>query len=383
MLSSMYSVDKITKLEDFLMLASDWEEAIEKSTETSVFLTFEFIRAEWENLGWESISDGDISPLILIVRNGEEIAGIFPFLKEKTVLFGLPVLRLRAFGNLYLDRTAMILVNNHQHVIEKALWFLMKEEGSWNIIYLQNVSPDTLLAAYIEKCSRSLKIKLETVPGYRSPYIARHSSWQEYFALRSSNFHKQIKNKTNSLNKKVGNFSVFEYRTPEDVDQAMSIVFKIDSNSWKGNAHTSLSATVRSMAYWKILTKYLADKGRVRIWILWVNADPVAFEYHVKFDNKIYSMKWSYDNRFQKYSPGLILKLKSTESFWNEGIDEIDLLGIEDHFKLTWSNSIRHHDNIYLFNNTAYSTLALVIFRIFRTLAQLKQPMMALWRQYS
>jgi CelD/BcsL family acetyltransferase involved in cellulose biosynthesis len=178
--------------------------------------------------------------------------------------------------------------------------------------------------------------------------------WASYLAARSKNFHQVLKNKTNRLTRE-GGFRCVAYETPDEVEGILPTIFEVDARSWKGRAGTAIGSSEGARRFYTELSKSLARRGEVSIWVLWRADRPVAFEYHVLYDGVVFSMKWSYDQEHHAFSPGLVLKRASTEHFWKRGVREIDLLGNADGFKLKWTSDVRRHVNLYAFNRGAYA----------------------------
>jgi len=348
----MWTIEKITRIDDFIALSSQWDHCLEQTPEQVLYVSADFIRAEWEHLGWESPAPPAATPFVLVIRENDEIVGLFPLIKESTRAWLWPMTVLRTLGSRYLDRSDMIMTRNAPEVVERVLQFLAQEEPGWNVLWLQNAVQGSTLIKEAAARSRSYGFRLATVESQQSPYIEKSGPWDRYFSSRSKNFHKRLKNKSNGLAKTAGPVVAREYASPEEAAEALQTAFAIDSRSWKAAQGTALSSTAASKAFWQTLTRYLAEKDRVRIWILWARDQAIAFEYHVLYGRRVYSMKWSYDAAFQRFSPGLLLRCRSLESFWQQDIREIDLLGVSDDFKEQWTDKTRNHENVYLFNHT-------------------------------
>jgi len=108
-----------------------------------------------------------------------------------------------------------------------------------------------------------------------------------------------------------GELHAKEYKSPSDIEFALNIAFDIASKSWKAKVGTAISSTDKRKDYWQALLLRFSQRGRVRIWILWLNGKPIAFEHHIIYQNRVYSLKWGYDQEYQRISPGFLLKYKS------------------------------------------------------------------------
>lgn len=342
-------------------MESYWDACLQKSPHHLVFLTFDFIKTEWEHVGWEHDEEKRQVPFVLVVKEDDEILALFPLVKEKTRFYGFPVTCVRPLSHIHVDRSDAIIVKNPQRAITAFYEYFCRQDMSWNILMFKNILAESDMMHYADSVPPTMKI--EVMNGNDSPYIQKDISWSDYLKNRSKNYHKRLKNKFNRIKKDKGNVFTREYRTQDETSYALQKAFEIDLKSWKGENGTALSSTQKTKGYWEALTNYLAGKQRVRIWLLWTDDTPIAFEYHVVYNKTFYSLKWSFDKKYQQYSPGLLLKFFSMEAFWKEDVTEIDLLGNSDSFKEDWAENKRSHCNLYIFNSGFYSRA--VYFTIF------------------
>jgi len=302
--------------------------------------------------------------MILLEKDkNNRTCSIFHFYKESGKFIGLPAVILRHLSNIYCDRNEPIFNRTYKTAFSGVLNYITTHKR-WNILNLKNVPCDSYFFKQGKHIFEKNGFKFEVLQGYQSPYIKKTAKWDDYLKERSKNFHKSLKNKLNRAKRDGIKIKYIEYSLPEEIEKAIEIAFDIDRNSWKHKKGTSLSANEKTKKYWRSLSKELAQNNMLKICILWFDNTPVAFEYHGLYNNTIYSMKWSYDERFSKYSPGLILKFNSMKSFWNDDFEEIDLLGTSDSFKEKWTKVKRNHYNIYIFNNNPYSLLLYILFKL-------------------
>lgn len=351
----MLTIEKITKFEDFLKLEDEWNTVLEQSDTNIVFLSFEFLRTEWECLGWENPLPENFNVFILIAKEDGKIKGILPLVKYKTTFSGFPIKKIRVLGKLSMRR-GIIITSQYEEVLIAILKYFINTEWDWNIIEFVQILKHSRYTELIEDISRENGLGTFLIDSQTSPYIEVNKGWEEYFRERSKNFHKSLNNKINKLSQR-GHFECREYHTLEEIEEALPIIFEIDLKSWKGKEGTAISSSEASKRLFILLSKYFAKREGISIWILWLNDIPIAFEYHLIYNKIVYSLKWSYDEEYNMFSPGLVLKKASTEYFFKKGFKEIDLLGRADSFKLKWTDKTRQLCTIYISNRDFYSKL--------------------------
>ena len=358
----MMQVERISEYNSFLKMESYWDDLLHKSAYNLVFLTFDLIKTEWEHLGWEIAKEVILEPFILLVRENDEIVAIFPFVKGKMSFYGFPITYIRPLTNIYTDRFDVIFIKKPLEVFKRVIDYFKTEETGWNLLTFNNIEESSYLIKYASSTS---DFKIGIMNGHRSPYVDTNIDWRDYIESRSKNCHKQLRNKLNRIERGGDKIIAREYHGPEEVKCALDIAFDIDMKSWKAKNGTGISSTSKTKNYWHTLTRHLSQKNRVGIWLLWLNDKAIAFDYHVIYDKKIYSLKCSYDEAYQRYSPGFLLTYEILKSIWSTGIREVDLLGSTDLAKEVWTAKKRQHYNIYIFNNNFYPNLIhYIVFRI-------------------
>jgi len=361
----MLTIECITEIDDLYTLQPVWDTTLQKSEHNLLFLSYIFVSTEWENLGWELDREKKLVPFILLIKENDQILGFFPFVKERKTLRGFPVTIIRTLGHTYLDRTDMIITDKAQATTKEILHYFKKKDTSWDILLMQNILEDSSFVKHTTEVCKNNKFTIAIKQGYQSPYIRKNTSWPEYLKSRSKNFHKKMRNKTNRLTKNMGEIIARHYSSPEEIAFALQIAFDIDAKSWKAQEGTAMSSSVKSRSYWQSLSTHLSGIGQVRIWLLWINGQALAFEYEVTHNKKTYCLKWSYDKKYAHYSPGFLLKYKILEFLWQEDITEIEFLGTSDAFKEQWADKKKKHYNFYIFNYTFYSqAMYLIIFKV-------------------
>jgi CelD/BcsL family acetyltransferase involved in cellulose biosynthesis len=72
-----------------------------------------------------------------------------------------------------------------------------------------------------------------------------------------------------------------------------------------------------------------------------VGAEPVAIHFGFTFRERYYYYIPSFSMKFQAYSPGRILMLRSMERAFKDGLTEFDFLRGDEPYKFDWANGAR------------------------------------------
>jgi CelD/BcsL family acetyltransferase involved in cellulose biosynthesis len=71
-----------------------------------------------------------------------------------------------------------------------------------------------------------------------------------------------------------------------------------------------------------------------------------------------YFLKTAYDPSYKKFSPGTILLSNAIKDCFDMNLEEFNLCGIPERYKVRWANAHREVGDIFIFNNTLIGRLA-------------------------
>lgn len=124
---------------------------------------------------------------------------------------------------------------------------------------------------------------------------------------------------------------------------AISAINEIEKNSWKALAKQNMHAKGQFEFYANLIIKKLVT---VRV-ALYENV-AVAYRIEKKNNETLYILKWSFDEKFRRYSPGFYLLTKDLQLSLNEEVRYIDLYGSPDPMKLILANRfVKRFDIIF------------------------------------
>ncbi|WEH36591.1 GNAT family N-acetyltransferase [Streptomyces sp. AM 4-1-1] len=112
--------------------------------------------------------------------------------------------------------------------------------------------------------------------------------------------------------------------------RAAEDVLRVDDRSWKAERGQSM----RMRAGQGELYRRLVETGTVTVSFLKDHGRPVAFRMDARIKDRVMCLKWSYDESYRRYSPGLYLLTEGLRREWaGRGICTVDLHGSPDALK--------------------------------------------------
>jgi CelD/BcsL family acetyltransferase involved in cellulose biosynthesis len=343
-------VDVVTRHEDFVKLKPAWDSVLEKSAGNDVFLTFEWFDTWWLAFGKAKC------PMVIVVKNGHDVAGIAPLAICRTRFMGLPVRMIGFMENDNSPHCDFILSRSPVNSIYSIVRYLKRSTVNWDLICLRNIPKSSATCAVLADTLKRNRMLFAVEEGLHSPFIEIDRDWQTYFGSRSWKFRKVLRNKLNRM-KRLGHYEIQEIDQVDDPRKVLDSIFGVSRNSWKGRCRKDVSGIREVRRFFEVLSEIAAQRHWLKIWLMSVNGQPVAYEYHLKYKQREHALRGDFDERCRNNHPGSVLDAHIVERLFENGLEEYDMGGGNDYYKRRWTSTVREHCTFAIFKNTAYGTL--------------------------
>jgi hypothetical protein len=100
------------------------------------------------------------------------------------------------------------------------------------------------------------------------------------------------------------------WRFGDDLDSWIEEFLRLESNSWKGEAGTSLSASERDTEFFRRSLRAMARAGALLFMRLKVGENTIAMLVNFAVGGAGYSFKICHDQAYERYSPGVLIELE-------------------------------------------------------------------------
>lgn len=331
----------INNFQDFLSLEGIWGGILEKSRSDQVFLTFEWVKSWWLAFGKDCLLN------ILLVTEDDAVIGIAPLMIKKINFLGL---RLKKLGFIYNDNAShadfLLMSGKEKDGLCAIIGYLKSEKPPYDIIELLNVPMESpnygIMLEKLKKGNFLFVLK----DGLRSPYLPIETGWQAYISKRSRKLRSAIRYNHNKVKKS----TQYQIERPENPkDEITDYIADISAKCWKARRKGDISCSEENKIFFKALSRAAAKKGWLNIWLLKFNGKAIAYEYCLKYKNKIYALRSDFDEDYRFASPGVILNIGLIRSCFEDNLSELDFCGHEDEYKKRWTSSLREHRHIVIY----------------------------------
>ncbi len=344
------NIHPVTTHSGFLGLEKAWNALLEESGNESVFFTFEWFRTWWEAFGKHK-------HLFTLVLKDERdrITGIAPLMKHKSSYAGLPAQKISLMYNDNAAECGFILSGDCGRQMEKIVSFL-QEQRDWDTIEFQSIAEDSESHKELKKILRKKGFRFGIKDWLHSPYIAIDSGWKDFLSDRSKKLRKNLRNLLNKINRE-GSFSIQQINHLDNNGDILRTIVSISEASWKTRNHRSIAHTAENKRFFENLCALACKKDWLNIWLLKINGEPAAYEYHLTYKNRAYALRADFDESYKQVSPGAALNALIIKKYFENGLREYDLCGHAEDYKLNWTSAVRKHSIFVIYKNNWYGAL--------------------------
>ena len=326
-------VSEISSEADFERLKEPWNSLARRVTR-SVFLRHEWFSAAW---AWRQ---ADAALWILCVFSDDELVGVLPLLRPHRSTNGGRFLEFLTVPD---TQHCDVLVEPERaaEICQALVDHMVAMSSRWDALRLGYLPPRSKIeTAFVPLlAAHGLPCRIEAVDC--NLFVDLESGWKDYYASRSRSVKKACNLAANRL-ARVGDLHV-ESLTSTDVDREhlrrfLDDVVSISARSWKQGTGNSLDMP-GPRAFIQKLTEYAFAKQWLSIWLLRIHGKPVAMEYQLVFDGKVYALRSDFDDEYKNVSPGSYLNRRLIEELFGNGFKRYYMGPGKNSYKKRWSET--------------------------------------------
>jgi CelD/BcsL family acetyltransferase involved in cellulose biosynthesis len=201
----------------------------------------------------------------------------------------------------------------------------------------------------------------QALPGHRRrcllhgvlprPILEIATDWESFLRSKPRHFRNELRRKEKNL-ERAGAARVLIGTAAGDCQAILDDVMRIEANSWKQQAGTSFTADARAGRFHGTLARRWAEKDALRVYLLYLGAEPVAHIFGAVHRGTYYALKTSYDERYRSVSPGAVLFGHAVRDAFERRFTTFDFLGEESRWKDDWATGMRRLVDICVYPAT-------------------------------
>ena len=340
---SQFAIEEISDWQQLTPLRQQWNDLVSSQNLPPAH------QFDWQATVWE-VNRAQKELLVLLLRDGQGLAGIAPFVKETEKRKGLTVSILRPLSWFHsMHGTQLIRGSDSQSLFREIFDYLARKHGHWALWFTQFESGEEQERLFIREL-RDRGLSYESYVGERSPYMRLSQTWEEKMKTLQPRFRTALRSREKRLRER-GRIELRFLDSLGDLQAGLEAIREIEGDSWKVSAG---SAITEQDFQWQFYSRYApiaALNGTLRIPVLFLDGEPLAYDYALLERGVYYLLKTSYKQKWQEMYPGFVLRKMLVEWMYAQQGSEIDFLGKDEEWKMKWTDSVREHTVCYGYNH--------------------------------
>ena len=343
-------ITTISNYSDFLALKEDWNNFLKESGSDSIFL-----RHEWFDCWWRSHKEtyeDEQGLSILLVKDERKCRAIMPLKTSRIRYKGLRVNKLGFLESGLSPHADFILTSERSEREESIREFLrfLKTQKVWDVLILNKLPTQSENYNLLLKLLKEQNILFGIKLSLNTPSVNTCGNWSAFFSQRATKFKKSLRNKLNRA-KRHSSLQIERLSDFNDIKNALPLMFEVSKNSWKAKLKQSIADSTVYTDFLNYFTDETGEKGWINVWLLKDRDKCIAYEYHLKYNGKVYPIGADFDERFRRLSPGSILEYHIIKSLFEDSeVTEYNTCAHSYKYLRNWTDVIEPHVDIEIFN---------------------------------
>jgi CelD/BcsL family acetyltransferase involved in cellulose biosynthesis len=326
-------------------LEDDWRGLFDASN-TQPAMSFEWTQA----LVRTTVTSSDRC-WIVELRQGERLVGVVPLVLRAPRVFKSRHFVLRPISELKNTHSDLLMADQSTELITAFLGALRALGCRWDSLRLSKLLEGHVLTRVLEAAS----LREGFTPRLRfrkaSYYLELPSSFDEYFAGRSSKFRNYARRAEKKL-RAAGQLQAMEITTASEFDAAYEMFLHVERASWKEPHGTSLAAVPPQSSLYREWGTGLRSSGHLHLQLLTLNNEPIAHNLGCIHRGTYYYLKTGYAAKYRPLSPATFLRLRLIETLIARGIRTMDFCGTPYEWEQQWTATYRWHHVLSIYSST-------------------------------
>lgn len=328
-------IEIITTTQKLEQLKPEWERLRKLHNAPTIFLDHAYVMAWWSSFGSEA------TQYTFVVRRSGTVVAIFPFMKTRWTVSGVPIRRVSFIINAHVLRSDALVADDAGVCIAAVLRHLRRDRWSWDIFDLENIPENSVLYPLLMQAAQQNGFAADEWRRARThrllPVVG---TWDEYLRGRSGNFRWQIKKFRKRLEAH-GNPEVERIYSRAAMLAFLPQLFELEKRSWQGQgSHSSMGDA--DLKFCELLFSDMPEDRLGEFWAMRINGRLVAAITLLRLERVLYVFTTYYDPDLASASPGTLLYFEMLKSAWERGEKAVDFNGDSAAFQRWTSEGINH-----------------------------------------
>ncbi len=131
--------------------------------------------------------------------------------------------------------------------------------------------------------------------------------------------------------------------TEADLEDHLKEAFRVESAGWKSRANSAILSDPRRKRFWELFARTATRLGIFRLFFLRIGHETAAVRMAVEYAGRLWDCKIGYDERWARFSPGILLTNETLQYACEQRLDGLEFLGQAERWERRWPIKLRYH----------------------------------------
>ena len=343
-----FRVELVTRRADVPLDAKQWNALVAVNETNTVFQTYEWFDAWWQNFG------AGRQLYFLIVRAGDTISGFAPLTLRRSP-FGWRLLEFAGTGNA--DYQDFILPTDKPRQLQAICHFLRARRWQWERLALANVPSHSSTHAALSAAGESSGLQVVDEIRVSCPTLMlAHNSVDVRHMIDKYSLRRPL----NWFSKR-GVVGFRHVTSADEISALLPAFFDQHRRRWRTVGKYSLFSETRQMRFYETLAGALHARGWLQFSVVEFNGEPIAFHFGFDYGGCLTWYKPSFETRYAEHSPGLLLTRQLIEDGLKRSRRELDFTVGDEAFKGRFSSHYRYNLNFGVYPGGVTRAIAVFV----------------------
>ena len=340
-------------------IAGEWRLLCDESGDEEVFY-----RPEWA-LAYLQAFEPKAELFIVSAWTGETMRGILPLVRRRTIVAGLPIVKLTLPANVHSLRASLTICPGKEGAaVLNELWQALKKLPRWHMLDVANVVEGSALDRLVmlaradgyrtarKRTSQTLYLPIDTSAGASTP--EKSGAQTPWLAETRPKFRSHLRRAKRQLEEQ-GTLELKHYSAADP--EALEKFYALESSGWKGAEGTAIKCHPATRQFYDAIAQAAARDGYLSLDFLELNGKPIAGHFGFNLRGRYFLAKAGYDEAFRRYGPGQLLVNEILSQTRERGLREFDFVGPATWDESRWASERRTNYHVFIFRKSLYGAL--------------------------
>lgn len=293
---------------------------------------------------------------IVLLKRGDRVIGIVPLMRDTHTFAGISVHTMRPMAERCSTHSDLLIAEYDDEAMDALVSAICAMPQKWDEFRLARLLVAARLKEVLESTLRRSGLVYCLRPESPSFFLDLPDDYGSYLSTRNGKFRSYLKRMERRLSER----GCVEFRVCTsvlDVDSMYAALLAVELDSWKHAHGTAITSIHSQRGFYDDLCRSAAEIGILHLSVLFLDARPVAHNLGLISNGRYYYLKTSYVSALKAVAPATVARAWLIRALIESGVREFDFPAEPYDWERHWTDHLRHHEGLTVFNRTYRSRL--------------------------